>query len=111
MDYESLLSAARMHLEHIDEKVADWPAPQVTVLVSSQSRVYAVCNDAYEMVLAEMTRNQDTHILRMLTLWKDGQLELPYHALRKALAALDQRNLETAIYFSDERYKKLAVTI
>ena len=112
--FEEMLCIAKSKLATIDEIVEGLPAPQVTVLLVGDNNIYVAVNDIDGTICEELKCNSNTKIIKMLTMWKDGRVDLPSIDFRKALVKMDKDNNDTNIILqSKEHYliKKLAETI
>ena len=112
--FEEMFNIARNKLENINEVVEGLPAPQVTVLLSDNNTIYVAVNDGDGTICEELKRDKNTKIIRMLTMWKEGGIDLSSINFRKALIKMDEENNNTDIILQGkESYliKKLAVTI
>ncbi len=72
-------------------------ASQVTVLWTSNHRFYTAMDDWSGAICEELKIKNDTHILKILTVWKNGQLDLPSYQLRQALIQLNENNKDADI--------------
>ncbi len=112
--FEKMFEAAINKLSTVNEVVDGLPAPQVTVLLSDNNNVYVAVNDVDGTICEELKRDKNTKIIQMLTMWKDGGIDLSSISFRKALIKMDEENSDTDIILQGkESYliKKLAVTI
>ena len=73
------------------------PVPQVTVLRSKQGNTYVTENDLHGATCAQLKEKGDTQIVKCLTVWKGGQIDLPSWQFRRALLALDERNCDVEL--------------
>ena len=112
--FEEMIRIAKNKLATIDELVEGLPAPQVTVLLSDNNNIYVAVNDAVGTICEELKRDKNTKIIQMLTVWKDGGIDLSSINFRKALVKMDEENNNTDIVLQGEEscsIKKLAITI
>ena len=112
--FEEMFNIARNKLENINEVVEGLPAPQVTVLLSDNNTIYVAVNDGDGTICKKLKNADDTKIIRMLTMWKDGGIDLSSINFRKALIKMDEENNNTDIILQGKGsylIKKLAVTI
>ncbi len=112
--FEEMFDIAKNTLARISEKVDGLPAPQVTVLFTDNDHVYVAVNDIDGLICEELQYKKDTKIVRMLTMWKEGGVDLASLKFRKALVEMDEYNDDTDIIVQGrEGYliKKLAVTM
>ncbi len=112
--FEEMICIAKNKLATIDGIVEGLPVPQVTVLLSDNNNIYVAVNDVDGTICEELKRDKNTKIIRMLTMWKDGGIDLSSIGFRKALIKMDEENNDTDIILQGkESYliKKLAVTI
>lgn len=73
-----------------DEKALE--ASQVTVLWTSNHCFYTAIDDLSGAICEELALKKDTRILKLLTIWKNGQIDLPSFKFRQALIALNENN-------------------
>ena len=112
--FEELLEVATNKLATINEIVDGLPTPQVTVLLTKNDNVYVAVNDIDGMICEELKRNKDTKVIKMLTMWKDGRLDLSSIRFRNALIEMNEQNYDTDIILQGKEdclIKKLSVTI
>jgi hypothetical protein len=100
MTFEQMLALANEVLRDIHTAPAGLPSSQVTLLVSATGQIYTAPNDTTGAVLNEL--NGDTHIIKLLTLWKSGEVDVPAHTFRTALLAADPKNRETQVLLQGE---------
>ena len=79
----------------MDEKALK--ASQVTVLWTSNHRFYTAIDDLSGAICEELELKKDTRILKLITVWKNGQLDLPSYQLRQALIQLNENNKDADI--------------
>lgn len=77
---------------------------QATALLTDHGNVYvAVCRDVfgsdcgYDNMLAYMKTRGETRILKMVTMWKDGGIDLSSMNFREAIYEMNKGNIETEI--------------
>ena len=114
--FEQLLKIVKENLMTLNDTVdvEGLPAPQVTVLLTSNDAVYVAVNDVDGAICETLKHESDTKVVRMLTMWKDGGVDLSSHRFRVALVNMDERNTDTAIILQGENglhTKALGVTI
>ena len=113
--FEEMFNVARNKVANINDEIIDGlPAPQVTVLYTNKNNIYVAVNDGDGTICKKLKNADDTKIIRMLTMWKDGGIDLSSINFRKALIKMDEENNNTDIILQGkESYliKKLAVTI
>lgn len=113
MMFEKMISIAKSKLEDINEEPLQLPSPQVTVLASN-NKIYVAINEADGTICEQLKRDKNTKIYKMITMWKDGSIDLPSINLRKALIELNEDNNNTDIMLQGKEgclIKKLSVTI
>lgn len=113
---DKLIQISKEKLTMVDETVDvdGLPAPQVTVLLTANDAVYVAVNDVDGAICETLKHDNDTKVVRMLTMWKDGGVDLSSHRFRVALVNMDERNTDTAIILQGENglhTKVLGVTI
>lgn len=89
---EKLISLAREAVSGLQESSAGFPMPQVTVLRTVSGRIYITQNDLTGIVCQQLQEADDSQVELLVTLWKNGQIDLPSLAFRKALAVLHEEN-------------------
>ena len=112
--FEEMFNIARNKLTNINKIIDGLPAPQVTVLLTSNNNIYIAVNDVEGLICEELKNEDDTKIVRMLTMWKGGCIDLSSFRFRNALVKMDEYNNNTDIILQgkeDYLIKKLAVTI
>ncbi len=73
-----------------DEKTLK--ALQVTVLWTSNHRFYTAIDDLSGAICEELALKKDTRILKLITIWKNGQIDLPSLRFRQRMIALNENN-------------------
>jgi len=112
--FEEMLEVARNKLATMNEIVDGLPTPQVTVLLTNNDDVYVAVNDIDGMICEELKRNKDTKVIKMLTMWKDGSIDISSYAFRETLVKMDEDNNNTDVLLQGKNnylIKKLADTI
>ena len=113
--FEEMMNMAKNTVVDIKNETVDGlPAPQVTVLYTSKNNIHIAINDVDGLICKKLKNADDTKIVQMLTMWKDGGIDLSSINFRKALIKMDEENNNTDIILhGKESYliKKLAVTM
>ena len=112
--FEEMFNVARNKIANINEIIDGLPVPQVTVLLTDNNNIYIAVNDVDGLICKKMKNAKDTKIVRMLTMWKDGKIDLSSIKFRNALIEMNDQNSNTDIILQgkeDYLIKKLAVTI
>lgn len=114
--FDHLIQIAKEKLTMVDETVdvEGLPAPQVTVLLTANDAVYVAVNDVDGSVCETLKQKQDTKILRMLTMWKDGGVDLSSYRFRATLVEMNEDNADTAVILQGENglhIKRLGATL
>ena len=112
--FEEMIFIAKNKLATIDEIIEGLPAPQVTVLLSNNNNVYVAVNDIDGIICEKIKHDKNTKITQMLTMWKDGSIDISSYAFRKTLVKMDEENNNTDILLQGKNnylIKKLADTI
>ncbi len=112
--FEEMIRIARNELVSINEKADGLPAPQVTVLLTGNNNIYVATNDIDGSIRETLQHSKDTKIVKMVTMWKEGGVDLPSIGFRNALIELDVCNNDTDIILQGKdgvSIKKLAVTL
>ena len=109
-----LFEIARDKLIDVNEKIKGMPAPQVTVLFTGKKNFYVAVNDIDGLICEELKEKEDTKVVEMLTMWKDGTVDLSSIVFRRALVNMDKYNFDTdVVVLGREGYitKKLVLTL
>lgn len=109
--FEKLFEIAKESLTDACDKK---PKEQVTVLFSDKNNYYIAVDDFDGLICEELRRNNDTKIVRLLTMWKGENIDLPSITFRRALVELDEYNEDTVIILQGKEshiIKKLSVTM
>ena len=112
--YEEMFEVAKSKLSTINEIVDGLPAPQITVLLTDSDNIYVAVNDIDGVICEKMKIKKDTKVVRMLTMWKEGGIDLSSMRFRKALIEMDKYNDSTDIILQGQEcylIKKLSATI
>ena len=112
--FDKMISIAKSKLLNINEKVNGLPSPQVTVLLTDKNNIYVAVNDIDGSICEEMTCENDTKIVKMLTMWKNGCIDISPINFRKALVPMDEHNNNADVLLqgkTDYLIKKLSETI
>ena len=112
--FKEMICIAKNKLAIINEMVEGLPVPQVTVLLSTNKNIFVAVNDINGTICEELKFNKDTKISEMLTMWKDGGIDLPSMNFRKVLVEMDEDNNNVNILLQGkENYliKRLSETI
>ena len=101
---DKLIQIAKEKLTMVDETVDvdGLPAPQVTVLLTSNDAVYVAVNDVDGAICETLKHDNDTKVVRMLTMWKDGGVDLSSYRFRVALVEMNACNADAAIVLQGE---------
>ncbi len=111
---EDMMRIAKSELATINEKADELPAPQVTVLLTNNNNIYVAVNDIDGLICEKLNAHKDTKIVRMLTVWKDGCIDLASLKFRNALIEMDEYNKTTDVLLQGKEgslVKKLAATM
>ncbi len=109
----NLLHLAKNTLSNMEQMVGSLPEPQVSVL-ATEKNVYIAKNDVEGSICNELVCQNDTKIVNILTMWKNGQVDLPSFAFRKAVLAMNSKNKDTDILLQSAEgfvVKKLSETM
>ncbi len=112
--FEEMFSIAKNKLVNINECVKQLPAPQVIVLLTENNTIYVAENDVDGLICEKLKSDNNTKVVKMLTMWKNGQIDLPSIKFRKALVLLNENNNDTEILLQgkdDFIIKKLSSTL
>ena len=97
-----LLKIAQERLASLNEIANGLPAPQVTVLLTSKGNIHVAINDIDGGICEELVQNQDTTVVEMITVWKDGEVDLSSYRFRVALVEMNVQNKETYVILQGE---------
>lgn len=109
--FNQMLETAKSKLATVNEIADGLPAPQVTVVLTNNDNIYVTVNDVDGSFCQELKQNNDTNVVKILTMWKDGSIDLPSYSLLKALVKMNKDNINADILLQGkERYiiKKIA---
>ena len=112
--FNELFNIAKNKLASIDEIPNGLPDAQVTVILTENGNLYTSVNDIEGLICKELQINKDTKIIRMLTMWKSGDIDLASIKFRKALVELDEENVNTDVILQgkdDCLVKKMVATL
>lgn len=99
-----LIQIAKEKLATVDDTVdvEGLPAPQVTVLLTANDAVYVAVNDVDGAICETLKHESDTKVVRMLTMWKDGGVDLSSYRFRLALVEMNACNADASIVLQGE---------
>ena len=89
-------------------------ASGVPVAVSKMISERNAVNDIDGIICEKIKHDKNTKITQMLTMWKDGSIDISSYAFRKTLVKMDEDNNNTDILLQGKNnylIKKLADTI
>ncbi len=112
--FEKMLEIAEKKLDSLNESAVGLPASQVTVILTDCDNIYVAVNDFDGSVCEELRHDNNTKVVKLLTLWKNGGLDIPSFDFRQALIRLDDDNVNADIILQGKDgclIKKLAVTM
>ncbi len=112
--FEEMIFIAKNKLATVDEITEGLPAPQVTVLLSDNNKIYIAVNDIDGIICEKIKHDNNTKITQMLTMWKDESIDIASYAFREVLIKMDGDNSNTDILLqgkNDCLVKKLADTM
>ena len=95
--FDELFAIAKAELVELDERVEGLPNPQVIVLLTDSNRFYVAVNDIDGIICEKLKQENDTTVLTILAMWKDGSVDVPSFAFRNTLVQMDERNLKAGI--------------
>lgn len=95
--FKKMFEIAKNKLLTINEIADGLPAPQVTILLTDNNNIYVAINDIEGLICKKLKSENDTKILQMLTMWKDGSIDLSSISFRKELIKMDEYNSNTDI--------------
>ena len=112
--FEKMINIAQNKLNEITEVANGLPEPQVTVLLTVGDNIYIAVNDLNGAICEELKQNKTTQISKIVTMWKDGGVDLPSLTFRKALVEMDEYNKNTEVVLQGKDgylIKRLSVTM
>ena len=104
MVYMSEQDAFECLYEKANEAIANNPdTEQVLAIQTATMNMYVLLNDGVtagrheteQQFLSMLSQSGDTHVLKVVALWRDFGPDLPSFHFRTQLAALDPRNMDT----------------
>lgn len=110
MDFENMLQLAKEILSVTEQAPGAKMQPQVTILLSAEGRVYSVvnrdvCSDECESensIIKELTGYGKTLISKMVTVWKDGTVDVSSMKFRLMIYKMNHDNADTEILLQGE---------
>lgn len=111
---EKMINTAKNKLNEITEVANGLPEPQVTVLLTVGDNIYIAVNDLNGAICKELKQNKTTQISKIVTMWKDGGIDLSSITFRNALVKMDEYNKNTDIILQGKDgylIKRLSVTM
>ena len=112
--FDKMISIAKSKLSNITENTSVLPLPQVAVLLTDKNNIYVAVNDIDGSICDQLISNDDTRIVKLLTMWKNGQVDVPSFAFRKAIIEMNTANKDTDILLQGSEgfiVKKLSQTM
>ena len=112
--FEEMINIAKSKLVDINETINGLPSTQVTVILTDNNNIYVTVNDVEGSICEELKCDKNTKIVKMLTMWKDGSIDLSSIGFREALVKMDEDNNNTDILLQGKKQyfvKKLGQTI
>ena len=112
--FNDLIKLAKDTLFSLKESVIGIPAPQVSVICTNKNNTYIAKNDIDGSICDQLISNDDTRIVKLLTMWKNGQVDVPSFAFRKAIVEMNAQNKDTDILLQESEgfiVKKLSQTM
>ncbi|MFC0396799.1 hypothetical protein [Paenibacillus mendelii] len=102
--FETMLELLKSNLAEETPAPNSDMSPQATALLTDHGNVYvAVCRDVvgsdcgYDNMLTYMKTRGETRILKMVTMWKDGGIDLSSMNFRETIYEMNKENIETEI--------------
>ncbi|UVI27398.1 hypothetical protein [Paenibacillus spongiae] len=102
--FETMLELLKSNLAEETPAPNSKMPPQATALLTDHGNVYvAVCHDVfgsdcgYNNMLTYMKTRGETRILKMVTMWKDGGIDLSSMKFRESIYEMNKENIETEI--------------
>ena len=108
------MNLAKETLFSLKESFVGIPAPQVSVIYTDKNNTYIAKNDIDGSICDQLISNDDTRIVKLLTMWKNGQVDVPSFAFRKAIIEMNTANKDTDILLQGSEgfiVKKLSQTM
>jgi len=102
MQYEQLADIAKEKLLSVNTAPEHLPVPLVYVLETAGGNIQTIINDDFQDVMDLLAREGDTAIVKLVSMWKDGTVDVPSYAFRKALLGLNARNAQTMVLLRTE---------
>ena len=108
--FDEMIKIAKNKLVDDEKSIKE----QITVLLSANNVIYITTDDMDGAICETLKRDNDTKSAKMITMWKDGAIDLSSFAFRSALLQLNQDNSDTEIILQGwdcYNTKKLSVTM
>ena len=95
--FNDLLSFAKEILSKANQIKEGLQESQAIVFTTAKSYTYVSVGDTPQEICSQLISDNDTRILKLLTMWKNGQVDLPSLAFRKAILEMNIENKDTNI--------------
>lgn len=102
MRYEQLVCIAKEKLLSVNTVPEHLSAPLVYVLETAGGNIQTVINDGFQDIIDLLAQEKDTVIMKLVSMWKDGTVDVPSYAFRNALLELNTRNAQTRVLLRTE---------
>ena len=112
--FNDLLSFAKEILSKVNQIKEGLQESQAIVFTTAKSYTYISVVDTPQEICSQLISDNDTRILKLLTMWKTGQVDLPSLAFRKAILEMNSENKDTNILLQGKEgfiIKKLSETM
>lgn len=98
--FDKLLKTAVKALENVSETPKGCPMPQAAALLASSGKIYTAVNDLSGDICSGLRENGEEKLEKIVTVWKNGSVDLPSLEFRRALCAWRESSLNTEIMFT-----------
>ena len=95
--FDDLLNYAKDVLSKTNHVHKGFPEPQVIVFTTTKCSTYISADNTIDDICSELISKQDTKISNLVAMWKNGQVDLPSLAFRKAILEMNSENKDTNI--------------
>ncbi len=100
--FNDLISIAKETLAKTNEVKEGYPEPQAIVFTTQNSYTYISVVETPQEICSRLVSEDDTRILKILVMWKNGEIDVPSYELRKAIVELNNENMDAHILLQGE---------
>lgn len=110
MKNEELIVFAKEAIKDIETYPEGIPMPQATAFLTESGKTYVAVNDLDAAMVEDIQKAGECTISKLVTVWKDGRVDLPCFSMRKAVLELCAENSNTQVIL-ESGTKSLSATM